>query len=484
MDTERAPASLVRNSSWLLTARVAGLLANVVVTVVAIRTLTTMDYGRFAFAITLVTLAISLSELGINSLATRRMVEDVDATPRLLGLALGAELVTSVFAACCLFVAAALIQNDARTILVIAIACGVVLLQGVLAALDSPFQASRLLRPVAQYGIVQAVVLLVVGTALLAAGGGAVGLMSATAAANGAAAMAALRGVRRLGIRPVWPNFRKDLGAFIRSAALIALTGTFATLYERVDLLLVAHYRGPTGVAFYSAALSIVVTLYVIPAAVSTAYYPLLSAQLRESHEAARRSFDLLFRVFLFASVPLALVLAFGAPAVVTTAFGERYRLSGDVLQLLAPILVLSFVNYICWQGLLAAHRERGKAAIVGVGLALNVALNCVLIPRYGVRGAAYSLLATEVLIVVAQGVFVHREVFRLEMRRLFGAPLVALAAAAAVAVASPLSAALLNGVLAAGAYTAVLMALRYVAPAEWQPVTEPIRALVARRRS
>jgi PST family polysaccharide transporter len=485
------PASLVENSTWLLIARTAALVASAAVTVIAVRTLTTPEYGRFAFVITLVTLAVSLSELGINALATRQMVEDPQSARRILGIALGAEIATSVVAAVCLFIAAIAFQRDARTLALIPIACVVVLLQGAIAAFDAPFQARRLLRPVASFGLIQSAVLLGVGTTVLLVGFGAPGLMAATAVANGAAAAAAFHRLRRLQIGPAYPLAGRDPGAFvrsvrafIRSAALIAVTGTFATIYERIDVLLVSHYRGPRGVAFYSAALSIVVTLYVIPAAISTAYYPLLTAQMARAREAARESFALLFRVFILVSVPLAILLGFAAPTLVRIAFGPRYQLSGVVLQILSPILVLSFVNYICWQALLAAHREGGKAAIVAVALVLNVALNLALIPAHGVRGAAYSLLATETLVAVVQAVVVHRQVFPLQLRRLFAAPLVAGAIAAAAVVAVPLGPDVLQGALASAIYVATLLVLRYVSAEEWRPVTQPLRALTARART
>jgi O-antigen/teichoic acid export membrane protein len=477
------PSSLVRNTSSLLAARGAALAANAIVTVVAVRTLSTTEYGRFAFAIALVTLAVSVSELGISALATRQMVEDRPDTGRILGAALGAEVATSAVAAVVLVLAAVLIQHDSRTMIVVAVACGVVLLQGALAALDTPFQAARTMGPVARYSLIQSVVLLTFGVGLVLAGTGAIGLISASLLANGCAALAAARGVRRLGVAPTRPRAIRDVTSFVRGAAVIALTGTFATIYERVDVLLVAHYEGSTSVAFYSAPLTILVVLYAIPAAVTTSYFPLLSAGLRESREHARASFELVLRVFLIAGPAMACVLGFAAGDLVTLAFGERYAPSAVVLELMSPILALSFVNYICWQALLAAHREHGKALIMAVALAINIALNVILIPKHGIRGAAYALLVTEVLIVLGQAVIVHRQVFRLDLVRLLFRPVVAVVAATAAAVTFAGVEMVVRGIIIASVYVAALAALQYVTPTEWRPLTAPLRALASRSR-
>ena len=115
----------------------------------------------------------------------------------------------------------------------------------------------------------------------------------------------------------------------------------------------------------------------------------MLAAGLEEDREQARESFFLLWRVFLLLSVPVALFLVFGSDDLVTALLGDRYASAGTPLAIIGGCIVLGFLNYLLWYGLLAAHRERRRLLILAVSLAINVGLNLLLIPPHGPTGAA-----------------------------------------------------------------------------------------------
>jgi len=256
-----------------------------------------------------------------------------------------------------------------------------------------------------------------------------------------------------------------------------------AVVYGRIDVLLLAHLDSERAVAIYNLPLTLVEITFLIPAAIAVPFYPLLTRQLRDDREDARGSFDVLFRLFLLGSVPIALVLGVGGGDLLAFVFGDAYRASADVLVWLSATVVLNFVIYLLWYGLLAAHLERGRLPAMLAGLAVNVAANLVLIPRYGPEGAGAALALTDALMAVWLAVVVRRGVVAVPFARRLVEPVLGLALAAAVVSLTRGLSDLVSAALAVAAYLGVLLLTRYVRPAEWAPLTAPLAALSRRRR-
>jgi O-antigen/teichoic acid export membrane protein len=479
------PASLVANSSAMFLTRVFALLTLGALSIYAIRTFSVDAYGHYAIAFALISIFGLLSEMGISTVALRELAMHSDRQSSIAGIALWAELITSAVAMGLIFPIAFLLGYSHEVLVVIAIGAGVILFQGVLAALEACFQARRLLVYPAFFWAVQAGVTATVGFVAVGLGAGPRGLAAALTVGYATAtpiAFALL--LSRLGVRPELAGSWRRIGPFVRTALPIAATGGMAIIYDRVDVLMLSKLDNTRGVAIYNVPLTILQYSMIVPAIVATAFFPLLTETLRSSPAQARESFGLLARIFVLISVPLAIVLSAGGETVLTTLFGGRYRDSAAPLAVLAWSIVLGFFNYLLWYSLLAAYREGMKFVIMVVGLVLNVGLNLVLIPAYGPRGAAISLICSDILVVLWQGVLVRRHLFAISLPSLLTKPLAAGAAALLVTLVLLPVAGLLAGIAGAVAYVGVLLATRYISLAEWEPLLAPIRAGLLRLRT
>ena len=183
-------------------------------------------------------------------------------------------------------------------------------------------------------------------------------------------------------IRPDWRGVRRRLRPFVVAALPIAATGGVSIVYERIDLLLVSKLDDVEATAIYAVALQALQYTNLLPAVVTTAFFPLLAANLRDDPEQGRLSVILLARIFLFLSVPLMIVLVVCGEPLVTLVLGDRYADAATPVAIVSGSMVLGFLNYLFWNALLAAYQERAKLKIMLVALPVNIALNVALIPR------------------------------------------------------------------------------------------------------
>lgn len=164
------------------------------------------------------------------------------------------------------------------------------------------------------------------------------------------------------------------------------------TLLTRTDTLMIAYFRSSSEVGLYSTAYPLGAGLSVVLAAFGFVYLSLASRlDADDRREEVNSIYQLTTKWIYITTFPGFLAL-FAFPAdVLSIFFGERYTAAGLTLAVLS---VGFFIGA-------AAGRSRETLSAFGhtiwvlvsnaAAFALNVGLNLVLIPRYGIDGAAVA---------------------------------------------------------------------------------------------
>jgi O-antigen/teichoic acid export membrane protein len=97
--------------------------------------------------------------------------------------------------------------------------------------------------------------------------------------------------------------------------------------------------------------------------------------------------------IFLFASA-IAVTLALLTPALFAVFSAPAYRPAMALVPWLLLVQVVSITQYPISTGMYVGNATRWLIPIYGTGFALNVAIGRLLIPRYGMYGAAWAWLA------------------------------------------------------------------------------------------
>ena len=84
-----------------------------------------------------------------------------------------------------------------------------------------------------------------------------------------------------------------------------------------------------------------------------------------------------------------------------TAAFGEEFGLAGDLFKVLSLMLVFALANGVIGQGVFALGEDRRYVWTATVAAVFNVLGNLLVMPVYGVWGAAWMTVATEIVLGV-----------------------------------------------------------------------------------
>jgi O-antigen/teichoic acid export membrane protein len=398
---------LVDSGYATLTAGSAALL--LVLLTIAGRFLSVADYGRFQYALALTTIVETLMDLGLSQVTVRAVARDKASAVLLFPHVLGLKIVWVAIGLALLGVVTPILRTDPVVIKLcyaLGVSSGV---RSYLLTARGLLQGLRRFDLEALAVVSDRVVLLVAGSAALWAGYGLFGLAAAFVGSR-LVMLGAVQILLRRVVTNVWPAFDRLMWRDIQSTALpLGLFMIALNTYTYIDTVILGLMRSDTEVGWYGASYRVYEGLTYAPSILFAVLTPRLSHLFSQDRSAYRR----LFRRSLAASVALGVVMgggaALAAKPIITTLFGSGYVAAALPLQILSGGALFVFGSWILYAAALSTNLDRRLLLTTAIGLSVNVVLNIVLIPRYGISGAAWATVTAEALTVVLLLVQVER---------------------------------------------------------------------------
>jgi len=172
-------------------------------------------------------------------------------------------------------------------------------------------------------------------------------------------------------------------------------------LHLRADVYLVAYFLNPAQVAFYVMAVRLAEFMLDIPRTVGMVMYPRLAslddaAMHRLVAQGCRRT--------LLVTTTAAVLITVAGPSLIVLWYGRAYAPAARPLPFIAGGIVMMSVLVLLTQSFTSRNKQQVNIVVGFVALIGNLGLNLVLIPMWGIVGAA---LASTISYTAAAGLLV-----------------------------------------------------------------------------
>ena len=197
------------------------------------------------------------------------------------------------------------------------------------------------------------------------------------------------------------------------------------------DTLMLGYFTTSTDVGIYNAALPTAQLIRSIPAAFAVIFFPVVSGlYARNKIEDLRRTYNAVTKWMLALIFPVFLLTVLFPEQIIKILFGTEYIAGATALS----ILVFGFVFYATVGPTGAILQTYGRTKVVMmntyIGAMMNFLLNLLLIPTYGITGAAIATGISSSLLYILNFLFVYRiakiQPFRLSHLKIIFASLIA----------------------------------------------------------
>ncbi|MDQ2760336.1 MAG: oligosaccharide flippase family protein [Actinomycetota bacterium] len=410
-----ASDTIVRGSVLAFAAQAVGGLSTGALTVFLARRLGSAGFGVFSLALSIETLLLLVSDLGVIQALQRFVAEnrhDRSAVGAVVGDAIRLKLMSSLAGAAALAALADVVAHaygspklglTLRGIALDLVGMNFLLMfAGVFTAMRVQAMTLTAFFLESMVELTASVVLvLTLGGAAAAAFGRAIGYLCGAAAGLALTVRLAGPGVLARIWRPRG-NMRRIAGD---AGPLLIVNGAY-TLFTQIDSLLIAAFLSVTSVGVWQAPLRLVVLMVYPGQAIGSAVSPRLA---RSDGGVEPGSFTQAIRVVMVLMAAMTAVSVAWATPIISLTLGSAFRGSAGVLRGLGPFIFLSGLGPLVSVGMnyLGAARRRIPIAIATV--LLNLIVDLILIPRIGVLGGALGTDAALLLYVPAHFLYCQR---------------------------------------------------------------------------
>ncbi|MGH8218254.1 MAG: flippase [Steroidobacteraceae bacterium] len=413
---------VARSTFWQIGEKVLRMVATLVVGVWVARYLGPARFGLLNYAIAFVALFTFLADVGLQAVVVRDLVRRPEDRPGIVASAMTVRLLGASLAIGTTSGAIwALRPHDAAArLMVLVIALG--LIPQAWDIIDYDYQSRLNPRPVVLARTCSLIAFSLGRIALIVTNAQLVWFAWAVA---GEAALSAL--LLRWRFRGALPRFGlahatwREMRRLLSESWPVAISGLSATLYMRIDQIMLGQMLGDRAVGVYSAAVRVSESWYFLPMAMVAAAAPALTAAHRVSEATYRRKLLSVMRVLVWISILAACILHFASRRIVGLLYGAAYHQAAEVLAIHAWAGVFVSMGLASGSWFVNVGLLRLRMINTLIGAAANILLNFIVIPRYGVIGAAFATLVSYCLagFVLNAAAAPSRPAFVLQLRSL-----------------------------------------------------------------
>ena len=203
-----------------------------------------------------------------------------------------------------------------------------------------------------------------------------------------------------------------DFRRHLKPILILFSTQLAIGIYVNLDIIFLNYFSNEYEVGLYAPASRLVKIILIVVTSLGTVLIPKLSLYIKEGKIEESKKIIIKSLQFIFLiTLPINVLLICLSKEIIFVFAGEEFMYSATLLTLLAPVIFLiGLSNVFGLQILVPANKEKKLMLAVLIGAVISVVLNCILIPELKSKGAAYTIIITELIITVLTYYFAKQE--------------------------------------------------------------------------
>lgn len=188
--------------------------------------------------------------------------------------------------------------------------------------------------------------------------------------------------------------------SLLRSAFPLFISGIAISIYTQADMIMLGFMRSAEEVGFYAVAYKVQFLLLGFYGIFVNTLYPVVARLVSDNKSNSKAKLILLTKYSFILGIVNFIIVFFGANTIIRLIFGQAYIFSVLPLEILIWQILFAYLNIIPALCLLSIQ---AREYLIGswIGAIINIILNLLLIPKFGVSGAAFATAFSECIILI-----------------------------------------------------------------------------------
>lgn len=427
LDGLAIPRRLLRNTLALSIAQTTRIVFNTTLSLLIAHLLGAEGLGKYAVLTAYLQIFQVLIVMGVPQLVIREIARHPHREERkhkLFQVMLVNQVLGAGAGCLILILLAHLLKHPPATVQALVVVSFSLFPFAISSAAEAVLQADEQMGVIALSQIVSRSILLVGSVVALITGKGIVALAGMLVIEQVVVALVEILAVSRTG---VWHHFHADLGEAVRlsrAAAAFFAHSILATVFSKIDVLMLAQIAGEEAAGLYNAAYLIIQVVNFLSKSYTRAAYPVLARLFGEGVDRFKRFLRRSILLGLLITSYIAIEIIVIAAPIVNLLYGAEYMPSVLILQVEAPFVIIFLWNALLSSGLLVSDLQRRSVVVSGIKLGASLIYYPLLITWLGAVGAALATVLAGLTGAALNYYFLKKGICSLDLSNLVVKPL------------------------------------------------------------
>jgi O-antigen/teichoic acid export membrane protein len=353
------------------------------------------QFGVFSYATAFVAIFSTVAKLGLDGIVVRDLVNEPHKSELYLGTAFWLKLAGALVTFIIIAFATLFTSNDSTTNLYIFIIASGIVFQS-FEVIDFYFQSKVLSKFVSLCKMTQLLLSSLLKIYFVLTGADLFWFVVVSLIDQLSLAVTLYIVYKYQKLDNFYRHFDKEVAKkFLKNSWPLIFSSLVVMVYMRIDQVMIKEMLGIREVGVYSAAVRLSEAWYFIPMIITSSLFPAIVGAKKISEELYYARLQRLYTFMVWTAIAIALPITFLSDWLVMLLYGEEYMGAGKVLmiQIWAGLFVFLGVASSSW--LTSENLQIIAFYRTFAGAIINIALNLLLIPVYGIVGAAIATLVS-----------------------------------------------------------------------------------------
>lgn len=394
---------LARNAGWLIGAKIYQVLINLAVSMLMARYLGPSNYGLINYAASCTAMFTSLCTLGIDSILVNELLNSED-NGKILGSAIGLRLCSSGLSVVTIVALAYALNPEEPVTVQVVLLYSLSLIFQSFDSLNCWYQAkleSRVTATVSALGYTAAAIY---KTVLLVTRKDVHWFAAAHVVEYAFAALLLIASYyhrnQKLGFA------RHTAKNLLGRSYHFILSGLMVAIYGQMDRIMLKAMLDDAAVGYYSAAVSVCSMWPFVITAIIDSSKPAILAQYHVDKAVFEKYLVRLYGVIIYISLAAGIGISLLSKYILLILYGKDYLPARGALCIICWYTAFSYLGVARSIWLVPRGKQKYEKYIAASGAVCNLILNTVMIPAWGVNGAAIATLFTQIFTNFIVGFF------------------------------------------------------------------------------
>lgn len=397
---------MAHNAFWLIGAKVYHVAVNLVVSLLMARYLGPSNYGLINYAASFTALFTAVCTLGINGILVNELIND-RRHGVLIGSSIGMRLCSSLCSVITIVALAYVLNPDEPTTIWVVLIYSTTLVFQSFDSINCWYQANLESKVTAKISAAGYTVVALYKIWLLLTRKNVMWFAASHVVEFALVAVLLLGSYRVHAGREQRLRFSMGTGRMLLSKSYhFILSGMMVAVYGQMDRVMLKSMIDDASVGYYSAAVSITSMWTFILSAIIDSTKPVILAAHSRDRRVFERYLIRLYGAVMYISFAAAAAICLLSKPIIWLLYGEAYLDARGALCILCWDTAFSYLGVARSIWMVPNGKQKYEKYIAGSGAVCNLILNAVLIPLWGVNGAAIATLITQIFTNFIVGFF------------------------------------------------------------------------------